>query len=117
MEPCVPCHATTVHLDMRRSVCSNLTHEALASWVRRAHGEKATFFRLLQAGTAPFNLTAGKTLAASRSGLGSMIIENLSRQYGGEIRKWKNEAGGMSIHILLPRLQIVDGEKSSEDRG
>ncbi len=62
-----------------------------------------------------FDETEGKS--ARRSGLGSMIIENLSRQYGGEIRKWKNEAGGMSIHILLPRLQIVDGEKSSEDRG
>ncbi|MBO6667919.1 CHASE3 domain-containing protein [Parvibaculum sp.] len=62
-----------------------------------------------------FDETEGKS--ARRSGLGSMIIENLSRQYGGEIRKWKNEAGGMSIHILLPRLQIVDGEKLSEDRG
>lgn len=62
-----------------------------------------------------FDETEGKS--ARRSGLGSMIIENLSRQYGGEIRKWKNEAGGTSIHILLPRLQIMDGEKLSEDRG
>lgn len=62
-----------------------------------------------------FDETEGKS--ARRSGLGSMIIENLSRQYGGEIRKWKNQAGGTSIHILLPRLQIMDGEKLSEDRG
>src|SRR5690606_19350452 len=31
-----------------------------------------------------------------RAGLGSMIIENLSRQYGGEIRKERNSAGGTS---------------------
>lgn len=62
-----------------------------------------------------FDETESKS--ARRSGLGSMIIENLSRQYGGEIRKWKNQAGGTSIHILLPRLQIMDGEKLSEDRG
>ena len=49
--------------------------------------------------------------SARRAGLGSMIIENLSRQYGGEIRRWKNEAGGTSIHIPLPRLKIVRGEK------
>ncbi|WP_421866281.1 sensor histidine kinase [Parvibaculum sp.] len=54
---------------------------------------------------------------ARRSGLGSMIIENLSRQYGGEIKKWKNESGGTSIHILLPKLQIMEGEKMPEDRG
>ncbi|HCX69072.1 MAG TPA: histidine kinase, partial [Rhodobiaceae bacterium] len=54
---------------------------------------------------------------ARRSGLGSMIIENLSRQYGGEIKKWKNEFGGTSIHILLPKLQIVAGETMPENRG
>lgn len=43
-----------------------------------------------------------------RSGLGSMIIESLSRQYGGEIEKRTNEHGGTSIIIRLPKLQIVD---------
>jgi two-component sensor histidine kinase len=56
---------------------------------------------------------------ATRTGLGSMIIENLSRQYGGEIRKKKNEAGGTSIQILLPKLQIGDaaglGEKQNAE--
>ncbi|WP_407950178.1 sensor histidine kinase [Parvibaculum sp.] len=55
--------------------------------------------------------------AARRSGLGSMIIENLSRQYGGEIRRWKNEAGGTSIHILLPRLKVLRDEKKAAGRG
>lgn len=50
--------------------------------------------------------------SARRAGLGSMIIENLSRQYGGEMRRWKNEAGGTSIHILLPRLKIGGGENA-----
>lgn len=57
-----------------------------------------------------FDETDGAT--ARRSGLGSMIIENLSRQYDGEIRRWKNEAGGTSIHILLPRLKIGGGENA-----
>lgn len=54
--------------------------------------------------------------ATRRLGLGSMIIESLSRQYGGEIRRWKNEAGGTSIHILLPRLKVLSGEKVAGDR-
>lgn len=58
-----------------------------------------------------------ETAPARKSGLGSMIIENLSRQYGGEIKKWKNESGGTSIHILLPKLQIMESEKMPEDRG
>lgn len=58
-----------------------------------------------------------KTDDTRRSGLGSMIIDNLSRQYGGEIRKRKNNSGGTSIHILLPKLQIMDEEKIPEDRG
>ena len=41
---------------------------------------------------------------ATRTGLGSMIIENLSRQFGGEIRRTRNKSGGTSIHILLPKL-------------
>ncbi len=53
---------------------------------------------------------------ATRTGLGSMIIENLSRQYGGEIRKKKNEAGGTSIHILLPKLQTGDAVGSGEEQ-
>ena len=48
-----------------------------------------------------------------RTGLGSMIIENLSRQYGGEIVKRKNEKGGTSIHVLLPKLQIVEVETAA----
>lgn len=51
----------------------------------------------------------------ARTGLGSMIIENLSRQYGGEILKRKNEQGGTSIQILLPRLQIGDVQATTED--
>lgn len=43
-----------------------------------------------------------------RSGLGSMIIESLSRQYGGEIEKRTNEQGGTSIIIRLPKLRIFD---------
>lgn len=51
----------------------------------------------------------------ARTGLGSMIIENLSRQYGGEILKRKNEQGGTSIQILLPRLQIGEVQVTAED--
>ncbi|MBX3505853.1 MAG: CHASE3 domain-containing protein [Parvibaculum sp.] len=53
-----------------------------------------------------------------RIGLGSMIIENLSRQYGGEIVKRTNKEGGTSIQILLPKLQIVEVRGISlEERG
>lgn len=58
-----------------------------------------------------------ETLSSRRTGLGSMIIENLSRQYGGEIMKRKNEMGGTSVHILLPKLQIMEDGKISEDQG
>ncbi|MBA4209308.1 MAG: hypothetical protein C0454_07245 [Parvibaculum sp.] len=56
--------------------------------------------------------------AQPRVGLGSMIIENLSRQYGGEILKRTNEEGGTTIQILLPKLQIMDVHKTAaEERG
>ncbi len=51
----------------------------------------------------------------TRSGLGSMIIENLSRQYGGEIVRLRNGKGGTTIRILLPKLQIVEVEGAIED--
>jgi two-component sensor histidine kinase len=51
-----------------------------------------------------------------RSGLGSMIIESLSRQYGGEIEKQTNEQGGASIIIRLPKLRIFDAD-TVEQRG
>lgn len=51
-----------------------------------------------------------------RSGLGSMIIESLSRQYGGEIKKQTNEQGGASIIIRLPKLRIFDAN-TVEQRG
>lgn len=53
-----------------------------------------------------------------RVGLGSMIIENLSRQYGGEILKQTNDEGGTTIQILLPKLQIMEVHKTAaEERG
>ncbi|MEQ8268959.1 MAG: CHASE3 domain-containing protein [Parvibaculum sp.] len=57
---------------------------------------------------------AGQT--PTEGGLGSMIIENLSRQYGGEILKQKTEAGGTSILIALPKLEIRDTEKLTDDQ-
>lgn len=59
----------------------------------------------------------GDAAKPARTGLGSMIIENLSRQYGGEIVKRKNGKGGTSIHILLPKLQIVEVEMTAGERG
>tara|TARA_R110002110_G_scaffold84618_12_gene219898 strand:+ start:773 stop:2392 length:1620 start_codon:yes stop_codon:yes gene_type:complete len=52
---------------------------------------------------------------AAKPGLGTMIIDNLSRQYGGEIRKQRNDAGGTSIYITLPKLNIKETENIQED--
>lgn len=52
----------------------------------------------------------------SEGGLGTTIIENLSRQYGGEILKQKNETGGASIYITLPKLEIRDTERFTDDQ-
>lgn len=51
----------------------------------------------------------------ARTGLGSMIVENLSRQYGGEIVRRKNEKGGTTIQILLPKLQIAEVQVAIDD--
>lgn len=50
-----------------------------------------------------------------QGGLGTMIIENLSRQYAGEIKKHRNEAGGTSVFITMPKLQVRQPETVSEE--
>ncbi|ABS63638.1 signal transduction histidine kinase [Parvibaculum lavamentivorans DS-1] len=55
--------------------------------------------------------TSGKP---EHPGLGTTIIDNLSRQYGGEIKRHTNEAGGTSIFITLPKLQVKHPDPVSE---
>ena len=51
-------------------------------------------------------------------GLGAVIIEQLSRQYGGEVRRERPEAGGTRVTILLPRFEIVaDQSQAMEPDG
>lgn len=52
---------------------------------------------------------------AAKTGLGTMIIDNLSRQFGGEIKKQRNDAGGMSIYITLPKLNIGEPQDIKKD--
>lgn len=110
--------ATTLAVVLGELVSNAIKH----AFPGRSDGIVTASFTLRQDGVPVLSVidngvgfdTDGETRA--EGGLGTMIIENLSRQYGGEILKEKNEAGGTSIHITLPKLEIRDTENVTDDQ-
>lgn len=106
--------ATTLAVVLGELVSNAIKHafqgrnsgEITASFTRRSDG--VPILAVVDDGVGFSDATPASPTAG---GLGTMIIENLSRQYGGEIQKSRNEAGGTSIFITLPKLQVTEPEK------
>ena len=47
----------TQHLDLRQTICANLSHDRVKAWAAKSHGLKRAFFQRLQNATAPYRLS------------------------------------------------------------